>query len=40
MNRRFIVVMREIIKKEVELCDTPDQLLRGMTDKIFKELIK
>lgn len=24
LNRRFIVVMREIIKKEVELCETPD----------------
>eukprot|EP00347_Sterkiella_histriomuscorum_P018883 403343810 len=40
LNKRFVVVMREIIKREVELAETPDQLLRGMTDKIFKELIK
>lgn len=33
---RFSVVMRSIIKKEVEIADTPDQLLRGMVDLIFK----
>lgn len=40
LNRRFLVAMREIIRCDVQLANSPDELMRGMTDKIFKELIK
>ncbi|CDW79851.1 rab5 gdp gtp exchange factor [Stylonychia lemnae] len=40
LNARFMIIMRLIIKKEVEIAESPDQLLKCMVEKIFKELIK
>ena len=39
-NSRFIIVMKAIIKNEVEQAESPDQLLKGMSEMIFKQLIK
>lgn len=35
-----MLLMREIIRTEVSLAETPDQLLKGTTELIFKQLIK
>lgn len=32
-------MIKEIIKKEVEISDTPDQLAKGFLDRLFKEII-
>jgi hypothetical protein len=39
-SSRLSIVIKEIIKKEVEISDSPDQLLKGFLDRIFKEIIK
>jgi hypothetical protein len=35
-SSRLSIVIKEIIKKEVEISDSPDQLLKGFLDRIFK----
>ena len=40
-DKKLAVLIREIIKSEVEESDSPTELLRdSMTEKIFKELIQ
>ena len=39
-SSRLTVVIKEIIEKEVEISDSPEQLLRGFLDRIFRQMIK
>jgi hypothetical protein len=35
-SHRLSIIIEEIIKKEVEISDSPDQLLKGFLDRLFK----
>ena len=39
-SSRLSVVIKEVIKKEIEISDSPDQLLKGLLEQIFKQIIK
>jgi ribosomal protein L20A (L18A) len=38
-SHRLSIVIKEVVKKEVEISDTPDQLLKGFLDRLFKQII-
>ena len=39
-SSRLSVVLKEIIQKEVEISDSPDQLLKGFLERLYKQILK
>ena len=35
-SHRLSIFIQEVVKKEVEIYDSPDQLLKGFLDRLFK----
>jgi hypothetical protein len=40
ISSRLAVVISEIIKKEVEISGTPEQLLKGFLERVFWQIVK
>lgn len=39
-SSRLSVVILEIVKKEVEISDSPEQLLKGFLERMFRQIVR